>query len=247
MAGNISIVHGVTGSSRTFMGEESAGVDSVRIAHARIAAGQSQLALAGGANNAERWDILLPYALGRTLTHDKHTHVWERLAAGAGMEFGSMAAFVVLEEKQHALDRGAKPIARLVAIESDQIRRTPGAITETLERMWSGMAAKVKPETAAILSGASGIAIVTEEERAFLARHPGLAVRATGTHLGHAPESQFPANIALAAAAIQRGKLYPACDGSGVERPMDAPLRQVVVTSVGHRRGESLALVEAVE
>src|SRR5204863_4722890 len=37
LAGNISIVHGVTGSSRTFMGEESSGVDAVRIALARIA------------------------------------------------------------------------------------------------------------------------------------------------------------------------------------------------------------------
>ena len=32
LAGNISIVHGVTGSSRTFMGEESSGVDAVRVA-----------------------------------------------------------------------------------------------------------------------------------------------------------------------------------------------------------------------
>ena len=40
LAGNIAIVHGVIGSSRTFMGEEQAGVDAVRIAHARIAAGQ---------------------------------------------------------------------------------------------------------------------------------------------------------------------------------------------------------------
>src|ERR1700716_4249026 len=31
VAGNISIVHGVTGSSRTFMGEESAGVDAGRV------------------------------------------------------------------------------------------------------------------------------------------------------------------------------------------------------------------------
>ncbi|TMJ02161.1 MAG: beta-ketoacyl-ACP synthase [Alphaproteobacteria bacterium] len=246
MAGNISIVHGVTGSSRTFMGEEAAGVDSVRVARARIAAGQSRLSLAGAANYAERWDILLPYALGRTLTHDQHRRVWERPGAAGGMELGSTAAFLVLEEKQHALDRGAKPIARLASIESDQVRRTSGAITERLERMWSGIAAKVKPDNAAILSGASGIAGVTEEERAFLARHPGLAVRATGTHLGHAPETQFPANIALAAAAIQHGRLYPACDGSGMERPMDARLRQVVVTGVGHRRGESLALVEAV-
>ena len=56
LAGNISIVHGVTGSSRTFMGEESAGVDAVRIALARIAAGQSDIALVGGAHNGERRD-----------------------------------------------------------------------------------------------------------------------------------------------------------------------------------------------
>ena len=37
LAGNISIVHGVTGSSRTFMGEEAAGIDAARIALARIA------------------------------------------------------------------------------------------------------------------------------------------------------------------------------------------------------------------
>src|SRR5262249_52965092 len=55
-AGNISIVHGVTGSSRTFMGEEAAGVDAVRIALARITAGQSELALVGGSHNGERED-----------------------------------------------------------------------------------------------------------------------------------------------------------------------------------------------
>ena len=32
LAGNISLVHGVTGSSRTFMGEEASGVDAVHIA-----------------------------------------------------------------------------------------------------------------------------------------------------------------------------------------------------------------------
>ena len=42
LAGNISIVHGVVGSSRTFMGEEAAGTDAVRIACARIAAGQGE-------------------------------------------------------------------------------------------------------------------------------------------------------------------------------------------------------------
>src|SRR5262249_5016610 len=61
LAGNISIVHGVTGSSRTFMGEEAAGVDAVRIAAARIQARQSDIALVGGAYNAERVDLVLLY------------------------------------------------------------------------------------------------------------------------------------------------------------------------------------------
>src|SRR6266540_2200805 len=64
LAGNISIVHHVTGSSRTFMGEEAAGVDAVRIALARINAGQSELALVGGSHNGERHDSLLLYDAG---------------------------------------------------------------------------------------------------------------------------------------------------------------------------------------
>jgi 3-oxoacyl-[acyl-carrier-protein] synthase II len=245
LAGNISIVHGVTGSSRTFMGEEAAGINAIQIAHARIAAGQSVLALAGGAYNAERLDLLLNNALGRFLTRDRHTGVWDRGDKG-GVELGSMGAFLVLEEKEHARKRGAKPFARLAAVKSDHVKRTPGAVGDALERMWAAMAAKVKKDDAAALSGATGIAPITAEERAFLGKH-GLVTRATGTHLGHGIESQFPANIALAAMALQRGQLFPPADSSGVERAMPVPLRQVAVTGVGHWRGEGLALVEAAE
>ena len=68
LAGNISIVHGVVGSSRTFMGEEAAGVDAVRIACARIAAGPGR-PLPGRRlpTTRERPDILLHYELGGTL------------------------------------------------------------------------------------------------------------------------------------------------------------------------------------
>jgi len=247
MAGNISIVHGVTGSSRTFMGEEPAGVDALRIALARITAGQSEIALIGGAYNAERFDVILYYVLAKCLTHEQHSRVWERAEMGGGMELGSLAAFLVLEEKQYALKRGVRPFARLTSIESDTVKRVPGAIAATLERMWSGIADRIRPENTAILSGATGVEPVTAEERAFLATHPDLAVRATGTHLGHGLEPQFPANVALAAMALQRGRLFAPDDDSGIERPMGRPLRQVVVTSIGHRRGEGLALVEAVE
>src|SRR5215831_4156897 len=64
LAGNISIVHGVVGSSRTFLGEESAGIDAIRIAHARVAARQSEIVLVGGAHNGERRELLLLYEAG---------------------------------------------------------------------------------------------------------------------------------------------------------------------------------------
>jgi 3-oxoacyl-[acyl-carrier-protein] synthase II len=162
------------------------------------------------------------------------------------MELGTVGAFLVLEEKQHALARGAKPFARLASIESDHVRRAPGAVAATLERMWSKIATNVNPANAAVISGASGVEPATQEERTFLENHPDLAVRATGTHLGHGLEPQFPVNIAIAAMALARGQLFPPCDSTGLERAMTAPLRQAVVTSVGHWRGECLALVEAV-
>lgn len=46
LAGNISIVHKVTGSSRTFMGEEAAGISAIETAFFRIKAGQSTHTLA---------------------------------------------------------------------------------------------------------------------------------------------------------------------------------------------------------
>src|SRR5262249_49552298 len=61
LAGNIAIVHGVCGTSRTFMGEEASSVDAARIAVARIAAGQSDIALIGGSHNGERKDLLVLY------------------------------------------------------------------------------------------------------------------------------------------------------------------------------------------
>src|SRR5271166_4344819 len=94
LAGNISLVHGVVGSSRTFMGEESAGVDAVRVAQARIAAGQSELTLVGGAYHGTRWDVLLAFELGGVVLKDKFAAVWDRGPNG-GIAFGTMGAFLV--------------------------------------------------------------------------------------------------------------------------------------------------------
>jgi 3-oxoacyl-[acyl-carrier-protein] synthase II len=246
LAGNISIVHGVTGSSRTFMGEESAGIDAVRIAHSRIGAGQSDIALVGGSYNGERPDLLMLYEFAELVLKNKYAPIWERGNAAAGFALGSLGAFLVIEAREHAEKRGAKPLAKLSDVVSDRATRQPGTISETLSRLWDGLKTKINAGHAAILSGTTGVKPATAEERMFLELHPDLAVRATGSYVGHGLEPQFAMNIALATVALDHGSLFPPCDSTGLEGPMTADLTQVVVTGVGHWRGEGLALIERI-
>ena len=74
----------------------------------------------------------------------------------------------------------------------------------------------------------------------------GLPVRNSGTYIGHGVETQFLANLGIACAAIEHGKLFaPAGSGDTGESPQG--LSQVLVTSIGNWRGEGLALVERVD
>ena len=245
LAGNISIVHGVTGSSRTFMGEEGAGADVVRIAFARIRSGQSDIALVGGAQNSERKEMLLLYEFAQYNLTKEFQPVWAR-HAHPGFALGSMGAFLVLESRSHAEGRGVKPLARLARVVNARSDRKPGDVAATLGRLWDEIAS-ARGKGGAVISGATGVEPATSEERAFLGAHPEFAVRATGTHIGHGVEPQFAMNIALAAIAVQRGALFASQDATGFERAADDPLEQAVVTCVGHWRGEGLALVEKID
>src|SRR5262245_8883513 len=151
LAGNISIVHGVTGSSRTFMGEEAAGVDAVRIALARILAGQSELALVGGSHNGERKDLLAQYDFGGYLLKGEYRPVWERAPAG-GFASASLGAFLILESRAHAEMRGAKPLARLVTALSDRAERKPGGVSQSLCGLWEKIASSVDARHCAVFS-----------------------------------------------------------------------------------------------
>lgn len=244
LAGNIAIVHGVTGSSRTFMGEEAAGVDAARIALARIASGQSDIALVGAAHNGERKDLLVLYEFGDFNLKDKFAPVWAR-DGHPGFALGSGGAFLVIELRKHAEARGAKPYARLAQVVADRTsRKSAGDVTASLSKLWSQLDGV--ESQGAIITGATGAEPATSEERAFLATHPDFAVRATGTSFGHTMETQFPLGLALAALSISKGKLFPPNDSAGVEIEMTKAPSQIVVVGAGHWRGEGMALVEAV-
>ncbi len=243
LAGNISIVHGVSGSSRTFMGEEAAGVDAVRIAWAKIAAGQSEVALVGAAQNAERKEMLMLYECGGFNLKEDFASVWSR--NGAGFALGSGGVFLVLESRSHAESRGAKPFARLVNVVSGHSpRSTPGGVECILGGLWDALG--VNDNSTAIYTAATGAAVATAAEGAFLSAHRNIPVRAVGTSFGHLTEAQFPLALALASLSLSRGELVPPNDTSGRETETDEMPVQIVVVGVGHWRGEGMALVEAV-
>jgi 3-oxoacyl-[acyl-carrier-protein] synthase II len=244
LAGNIAIVHGVCGTSRTSMGEEIAGVDATRNAVARIAAGQSEIALIGGSHNGERKDLLVLYEFGDFNLKDKFAPVWAR-KEDPGFALGSAGAFVVIESKAHAQARNAKPFARLTRVVSDlSLRKQAGDVTMTLERLWSQL--KPHQDGGAIITGATGAEPATAEERDFLLKHREFAVRSTGTRFGHTMETQFPLGLGLAALSIARGALFPPADSSEMENEMTTAPTQIVVIGTGHWRGEGMALVEAI-
>lgn len=227
LAGNIAIVHGVTGPSRTFMGEEQAGVDAIRTAHARIASGQSDLMLVGGAYNAERRDMLLLFELGGYLHRDDFKPVFEREKT-PGLITGSAGAFLVLESAERAAARGAKAYAKLSQTGAARSRREAGTVQSALTTLLGGFGPIA--DNALAISAATGCAGITAEEAAAIAAAAPSAKRvAIGDLVGHGVEAAFPVSVALAAIALSAGQA-----------------REAIVTGAGHWRGEGAAhLVQA--
>ena len=245
LAGNISIVHKVTGSSRTYMGEENAGVTVIENAVARIAAGQSTHALVGGAYNSERPDLLLIHELGHYLSRSCGDPVIKRQQHGGGMIPGTAGAFLVIEEAEFAKARGAKPYAKISGVASDLGKRDNEATAERVAAIFEKLP-EARDTIDCVVSGTTGIEDITSQEFSFLADKLGadIPVRSVTSMIGHTMESAFPASIALAALAIRNAKLYPPFEEA--EQSAKVEPNSVLVTSFGHRFGEGLALLEKI-
>ena len=242
LAGNISIVHNVTGSSRTFMGEEGAGVSAVQTAFARIRSGQSTHILVGGAFNTEHPDMLLSYELGGFLQRDGWSPLWGREnREGGGVITGSGGAFLVLESRDHALTRGARIYAELVSILGDQVRRSG----DNLEGSITSLINRVDPSQVAALaiSASSGADKAVSAERSALRKRPELPTRALSGQTGHLKEAQMPFALALAALCVAKGKAFAPVDASA-EAMQAATVSAALALVTGFNRSEGVALVQ---
>lgn len=244
LAGNISIVHKVTGSSRTFMGEEGSGISAVQTAAARIASGQSDHVLVGGAFETEHPDMLLGYELGGFLHRDVWKPVWQRQgSAGGGLVSASGAGFLVLESRAHAQRRGRKPYAvldRIVTGRADRKSDLSTAIGTMIDEATPG------ERPILCVSAASGAHAATAAEKAALGAHPGIVARGFATRTGHLKEAAFPFAVALAAIAVAHRAPYPPFD-SAMEATFAGPVDASLATSIGYHRAEGVALVVAAD
>lgn len=236
LAGNISIVHKVTGSSRTFMGEEGSGISAIETAVARIRTGQSTHALVGGSYNAEHFDMILGHELGGYLKHDGWAPLWQREGtAGGGIISGSGGVFLVLESADHAAKRGARAYAEIAAIESALVDREKADLAQSVQELVLETNGGTAPGY--VISSASGAHAPTRAEKEAL--DTMAAVYRGVSHLtGHMREAQFPLALALAAISVAKGEAFAPM---GNEKDAGNPVSEAVVTTIGATRAEGVA------
>jgi 3-oxoacyl-[acyl-carrier-protein] synthase II len=246
LAGNISIVHKVTGSSRTFMGEEGAGISAVETAAARIRSGQSSHMLVGAAFQTEHHDMLLGYELAGYLNRGPWKPVWQRQGSeGGGIVTGSGGAFLVLESREHAHKRGRKAYAQLGRVASGRARRRKDDLAGAITSL-AAAAEVTRDEPVLAISGASGAHRATAAEKAALEQLPGVAPRGFSGIVGHLKEAQFPFAVALAALAVHNRAAYPAFDEAN-EKPFAGETDSVLATTVGYHQFEGIARVSSAD
>ncbi|MBA9082355.1 3-oxoacyl-[acyl-carrier-protein] synthase II [Bartonella chomelii] len=240
LAGNISIVHKVTGSSRTFMGEEGSGLSAVQVAVARIRAGQSTHVLVGSSYNAQSYDMLLAHGLGGLLARNGWSPVWGRKnSLGSEIITGSAGIFLVLENGEQAKKRNARVYAEISQIITDQTNRTKIPLKDTIATMLK----TIKAKSAFTISGASGSHEATKAEQSVLDA-ANIPYRGMTTLFGYLREAQFPLALALAAIAVEKKLSFPTL--SAHEKPFSGEVREALATTVGIKRAEGIVHLAAV-
>jgi 3-oxoacyl-[acyl-carrier-protein] synthase II len=171
--------------------------------------------------------------------------LWHRPANG--MALGSAGAFLVMESRSHAEARGARPLARLGAVQAGYSDRKPGSAARLAAGQWE----KIIRQSAGslpVLSGACGAGRITAEEHEFLASRAKIGpVRGTAAAMGHTMEASFLANLGLAITCLEQGRVFPALSADEpIEARAGGSADGLIVTGWGHYRGEGSALIERI-
>lgn len=221
LSANISIVHGVVGTSQTLLGEEMAGAQAIATAFRRVASGRAKRVLVGGASAAN--PVMLGcFAAGGLVGEGEPGETWN----GGGMVLGSGSAFLVLESSVAARARGARAAAVLRSVlVSDDI--AGGDRRESADRLWEASGG-----APVVLAAPSGAPEPTRTERAFWDTKPEVkSAHAVTNTTGALLEAMFPASIVLGCAYVRGAAACPPAD-------------RVACSTWGLRTGHALAILE---
>ena len=198
-AGHVSIQHGLKGPLGAPVTACAAGVQAIGDAARMIRAGEVDVAVCGGAEAAIHRVSLAGFAAARALSSD-HNETPEQASrpfdtARDGFVMGEGAGLLVIEELEHALARGAKPIAELVGYgtSADAYHMTAGpedgdgarrAMQQAL-RQAGVQASQVQHLNAHATSTPVGDKGELAAIKTVFGTHSGLAISATKFATGH--------------------------------------------------------------
>lgn len=198
-AGHVSIQHGLKGPLGAPVTACAAGVQAIGDAARMIRAGEVDVAVCGGAEAAIHRVSLAGFAAARALSSD-HNETPEQASrpfdtARDGFVMGEGAGLLVIEELEHALARGAKPIAELVdyGTSADAYHMTAGpedgdgarrAMQQAL-RQAGVQASQVQHLNAHATSTPVGDKGELAAIKTVFGTHSGLAISATKSATGH--------------------------------------------------------------
>lgn len=198
-AGHVSIQYGLKGPLGAPVTACAAGVQAIGDAARMIRAGEVDIAVCGGAEATIHRVSLAGFAAARALSSDFNDHPEQASrpfdAARDGFVMGEGAGLLVIEELEHALARGATPIAELVGYgtSADAYHMTAGPEDGSGARRAMEQAlrqAGVKPSQVQHLNAhATSTPVGDKGElaavKALFGTHSGLAISATKSSTGH--------------------------------------------------------------
>ncbi|MCK1522732.1 beta-ketoacyl-ACP synthase II [Bradyrhizobium sp. 17] len=255
-AGHVSIKYGYKGALGTPVTACAAGVQAIGDAARMIRAGETDVAICGGAEACIDIVSLSGFAAARALSSGfndaRASRPFDRDRDGFVM--GEGAGILVIEELEHALARGARPIAEIVGYgtTADAYHMTSGPPDGDGARRAMEIAlrqAKLAPADLQHLNAHATSTPAGDESElgaiaALFGRHRGIAVSATKSATGHllgaagGLEAVFTAlalRDQIAPPTLNLENPDPAADGidivAGVARPM--PMQHAISNGFG--------------
>ena len=181
-ASNICMINGLSGASRTLVGNELAGIQGIRMAYNQIRSGRKNIVLVGSSYHGQCFYSNIAMAKAGMLRQTNKMQEYDILPS-------STAVFLVMEDRESISKRGGVPLGQICSFESKAIDFDSGLPTffseiETdFDCTTSATKALIKHEYADLHDKIfSNISAATSVEE----------------HLGFMSEAMFPAGMCLA-------------------------------------------------